>query len=103
MEQRFVRVARQSEIVPGNMKSVNVAGEHVLICNVEGEFYAIHDQCTHEYFPLSSGRLDGSKVTCLLHGACFDVTTGAVLSPPAYEAVRTYPVRLDGEDILIAI
>jgi 3-phenylpropionate/trans-cinnamate dioxygenase ferredoxin subunit len=85
------------------MKSVSVSGVHVVICNVEGEFYAMHDQCTHEYYSLSSGTLDGTRLTCLLHGACFDVTSGAVLSPPAYEAVRTYPVRLDGEDILIAI
>jgi nitrite reductase/ring-hydroxylating ferredoxin subunit len=85
------------------MKSVSVSGEHIVICNVEGKFYAMHDQCTHEYYPLSGGTLDGKRLTCLLHGACFDVTSGVVLSPPAYEAVRTYPVRLDGEDILIAI
>lgn len=103
MQQRFVRVARQSEVAPGSMRSVTVAGVHVLICNVDGEYYAVHDQCTHELYPLSGGTLDGRRLTCMLHGACFDVTSGAVLSPPAYEAVKTYPVRLDGEDILIAI
>jgi len=85
------------------MKSVNVGGMYVTICNVDGSIYAFHDQCTHEYYPLSGGTLQGRVVTCLLHGARFDVTTGEVLGPPADEALGTYPVRVDGDDILIAI
>lgn len=102
-ERAFVRVAGRSEIGRGCMKSVKVGAVHVTICNVDGELFAIHDQCTHECYPLSGGTLDGKVVTCLLHGARFDVTTGAVLSPPAYENVKTYAVRVEGEDILIAV
>ena len=99
----FVRVATAAEIAPGGMKPVSVGGSHVVICNVDGSYYAFHDQCTHECYPLSGGTLDGRVVTCLLHGARFDVATGEVLGPPAYEPVKTYPVRVDGDDILIAV
>ena len=74
-----------------------------MVCNVDGEYYAVHDECTHECFPLSEGSLDGHTVTCMLHGASFDVRTGDVLAPPAYESLRLYRVRVDGEDIYIAI
>ncbi len=99
---RFVRVASRAEVPRGTIKSVYVDGEPIAVCNLDGTFYAVHDECTHECFPLSEGRLEGEVLECMLHGAQFDVRTGQVLGPPAYEAVKTYEVRLDGEDILIA-
>lgn len=103
MQRSFRKVATRSELAPGIMKSVEIGGEHVAICNVDGEFFAFHDQCTHELFPLSRGTLEGKTVMCVLHGARFDVTTGAVLSAPACESLMTYPVRVNGDDILIAV
>lgn len=103
MQRSFQRVVTRSQLAPGEMTSVEIGGEHIAICNVDGEFYAFHDQCTHELFPLSRGRLEGKTVMCLLHGARFDITTGAVLSAPACEGLKTYPVRVDGDDILVAV
>ncbi len=99
---RFVRVASRDDVPPGMVKSVDVDGESIALCNFDGTFYAVHDECTHECFPLSEGTLEGEVLECMLHGAQFDVRTGEVLSPPAYEAVKTYEVRLEGENILIA-
>ena len=98
----FVRVAAVCEVAPGEMISVDVDGEQVLLCNVEGDLFAVRDECTHECFPLSEGTLKGRSVACLLHGARFDVKTGEVLALPAYEAVTTYEVRVEGEDVLVA-
>ncbi|UCC72172.1 MAG: non-heme iron oxygenase ferredoxin subunit [Gemmatimonadota bacterium] len=100
-EQRFVRVASVDEVPPGEMKAVEVDGAQVVLVNSGGEVYALHDSCTHEYFPLSEGTLEGDCVVCLLHGARFKLETGAA-SAPAFEPVRTYEVRIDGEDVLVA-
>ena len=102
-DRRFVRVAAVGEVAPGEMISVDVDGEQVLLCNVEGDLFAVRDECTHECFPLSEGTLKGRSVVCLLHGARFDVKTGEVLALPAYEAVTTYDVRVEGEDILVGV
>jgi len=101
--ENFVRVASASEVPPGEMKAVRVDGVDVLLCNVDGEVYAVHDECTHECFPLSEGTLDGHAVVCMLHGARFDVRNGEVLALPAYGPVATYAVETNGEDILVAV
>jgi nitrite reductase/ring-hydroxylating ferredoxin subunit len=100
---RFVKVAVKSEVPPGAVKAVELNGLQVALCNVGGEFFAVHDECTHESFPLSEGTLEGDALVCLLHGARFDVRTGEVLALPAYEALRTYEVAVEGEDVLVAV
>ncbi|NIN70800.1 MAG: Rieske 2Fe-2S domain-containing protein [Gemmatimonadetes bacterium] len=100
---RFTKVATTGEVAPGEMISVEVNGEQVVLCNVGGEFYAVHDECTHERFPLSEGTLEGQAVVCTLHGARFSLETGEVLAPPALVPVRTYEVRVEGEDVLVAV
>lgn len=102
-DERYVSVATKGDVPPGEMRAVDVDGVSVLLCNVDGEFFAVHDECTHECFPLSEGRLGGHAVTCMLHGASFDVKTGEILSPPAYEPLRTFPVRVSGDDVSVAI
>ena len=84
---------RISEVPPG---SVLLMGD-VAIFNVEGGFCATQAKCTHRQGPLSEGTLDGSTVTCPLHGAQFNVWTGAVLRGPAKDPLKTYRVTVDGE------
>jgi 3-phenylpropionate/trans-cinnamate dioxygenase ferredoxin subunit len=102
-EKNFVRVASVKEVPLGGMKAVRVDGVDILLCNVEGEFYAVHDECTHECFPLSEGTLDEHAIVCMLHGARFDVRNGEVLALPAYGPVTTYEVETNGEDVLVAV
>jgi len=99
----FVKAASVNEVPPGFMKAARVGGVDVLICNVDGDFYALHDECTHECFPLTEGSLEGHVVICMLHGARFDVRTGEVLALPAYGPVDTYEVEVNGEDIFVAL
>ncbi len=96
-------VARSSQIADGTTKRVEVDGQAVLLCKAEGRLYAIEDVCTHDGGELEQGTLEGCRIECPRHGAYFDVRTGAALTLPATEPVRTFPVRLEGDDIYVEL
>jgi len=100
---RYVKVARADEIPPGEKKIVEVDGLLVVLVNLDGEFYAIEDVCTHDGGPLGEGELEGHELICPRHGARFDVRTGDVLRLPAPVPVPTYQVRVRGDDILVDV
>jgi nitrite reductase/ring-hydroxylating ferredoxin subunit len=97
----YVSVGRVSDLQPGQMKWVAVDRQRVLLVNVDGEYYALKDQCGHQWAPLSRGKLQGHIVECPLHFACFDVRTGALLSGPAATNVPRYEVRIEGETVYV--
>jgi 3-phenylpropionate/trans-cinnamate dioxygenase ferredoxin subunit len=99
----FVTVAKTSEIQPGEMKPVRVNRRRVGIANVDGEFVAFDDTCTHEEASLTEGELYGDVVECPLHGAAFNIRTGAVESFPATVALPVYDVRVIGDDIQVRL
>ena len=90
----YVKVARTNEIGPGQARLVDVKGKQIALFNVAGEYFAIDDVCSHEEASLAEGEICGHDVTCPLHGAKFDIRSGAVLGPPDYEDVASYPVRV---------
>ncbi len=102
MADDFSNVAKTGDIPDGNMISVEYDGEPVLIANVNGEFLAIGDECTHAGGLLSQGYLEGDYVECPLHAAMFDLRTGIPDGPPAEEASQVYKVMIQGDDILIS-
>jgi nitrite reductase/ring-hydroxylating ferredoxin subunit len=91
----FKRVAYVSDIPRGEGVVVKVDGCEVAVFNVNGEFYAIGNTCTHRGGPLAEGNLRGKVVTCPWHGAQFDVTTGEVVSPPAPTDQPSYPTKVE--------
>ena len=99
----LVTVIKTTELKPGQAKAVQVKGQTIALFNVGGTFYAIHDTCTHEGGPLSEGEVEGTTVTCPWHGAQFNVTSGEVVSPPAPEAVKSYKVHIEGDDIKLEV
>jgi 3-phenylpropionate/trans-cinnamate dioxygenase ferredoxin subunit len=88
-------VAAASEFPAGSCCRVDVDGVAVAVFNVDGHYYAIEDLCSHEAEALSGGRLVGLEITCPRHASRFSLVTGAALSPPAYEPVAVFPVRLE--------
>jgi 3-phenylpropionate/trans-cinnamate dioxygenase ferredoxin component len=96
-------VARKSAMAPGEMTRVVVDGVPVLLCNVEGEIYAVEDVCTHDGGELDGGELTGCRIMCPRHGALFDVTTGNALTLPAVSPLPTYAVTIDGDDISVDV
>lgn len=99
----FVKVARTADIEPGRAKVFEVNGKRIALCNVEGELFAIDDVCTHDGGPLGEGELFGYAIECPRHGARFDVRTGKVLALPAVRPVAAYPLKIEGEDVLVAV
>lgn len=96
----FVKVAKLHDMPPKKGLAVKVDGQCLVIYQVGGDFYALEDSCSHVGAPLSQGFLteDGCAV-CPLHAAMFDIKTGAALTAPARDPVKTYKVRVCGDDI----
>jgi 3-phenylpropionate/trans-cinnamate dioxygenase ferredoxin subunit len=99
----FRTVARLDDVPSGTMMQVELDGEKIVLAHVGDRVFALHDQCSHEEFPLSSGELVGGQVICKLHGARFDLETGAPRALPAVKPVRTYEARVEGEEIQVRV
>lgn len=91
----WIPVAPAEQIVDGDYAQIEVEGAIVAVFNIHGTFYAIEDTCTHDGGELAGGALDGDVVICPRHGARFCLRTGAALTPPAYEPVRTFETRVE--------
>jgi len=132
LNETFTRAIRTEEIAPGGMKVVLASGRELVICHCDdGRFYAIARRCGHMNAPLEMGTLDGVILTCAMHCAQFDITTGEALSGsvPAYlgdetlpprtaayltnvgmlmqpihtESIATYPVKVESGWVLVAV
>jgi 3-phenylpropionate/trans-cinnamate dioxygenase ferredoxin component len=99
----WVKVSELGNPAPGEAKVVMPRGERIALANVDGEYYAIDDVCTHDGGPLDQGEVFDYEIECPRHGARFDVRTGKALTLPAVFPVKTYPVRVEGYDILIEL
>ncbi len=98
----FVRVAAIADIPPGERLLIELEGIRIAVFNLDGDYYAIEDVCTHDGGPLVEGEvLDGGQVECPRHGARFDIRTGEALSMPAFEPTPSYEVQIDGGDIYL--
>ena len=88
------RVAKVEDFPPGSRRVVELDGERIAVFNLDGVFHAVEDLCTHDSGELASGELDGCEIVCPRHGARFDITTGGVTAPPAYEPIAHLPTRV---------
>lgn len=130
MTERFIKAIQVDAIAPGGMKAVELEGREFVICNCAGNFFAIDRRCGHMNAPLEMGTLEGTILTCAMHCAQFDITTGEALSGPvpadmggeapgprigAYlgrvgsimqhirtESIHTYPVNLESGWVMVA-
>ena len=93
--QGWVRVCTPGELLPGEFRVVSDGATPIAVYNIDGGLYAIEDICTHDGGDLAGGEVFGFEVECPRHGARFDVRTGAVTRPPAYEPIASFPVRQD--------
>ena len=98
----WLPAGKVSDLPPGRVRLVMGPDEQRLaVCNVDGEFYAIEDVCTHDGGSLDQGELEGEEIECPRHGARFDVRTGRATLMPAVMPVQTYAVRVEGDDLFV--
>jgi nitrite reductase/ring-hydroxylating ferredoxin subunit len=99
----WIRVAAVEAVPTGELLGVEAAGKPIVLANVDGDLYALEDQCSHQEFPLSDGFLEGDRLECAWHGAEFDVCTGRAMSLPAIRPVKTFNVEIRESDIFIDV
>jgi len=91
----WVEVCAESSLPEGGHRVVEVDDVRIAVFRIAGRFHAVEDVCTHDGGQLTGGSVEGNEVICPRHGARFDVTTGEALTPPAYEPVTRFPVRVE--------
>ena len=99
----FVRVCGLSELAEDTPKRVELDGTPVSVVQTCGEVYAIHDVCSHANVSLSEGEVEDCQIECWLHGSAFDLRTGKPSGLPATRPVPVYPVKIEGDDVLVSL
>ncbi len=99
----FVRVGAVTELDEGIPKRVVIDDTPISIVRSHGEVYAIHDVCSHANVSLSEGEVEDTTIECWLHGSRFDLRSGKPTGPPATKPVPVYPVKIEGDDILVSL
>jgi len=99
----WVDVSKQSKLSIGARKLVSTDAGEIAVFNLNGEYYAIADICTHDGGELASGKCEGDEIICPRHGARFCIKNGKSLTPPAYEDIESFPVRISDGMIQVDI
>lgn len=99
----YVKIAKTSDIPDPGKQYFEIDDQLVVLFHLDGAYYCLEDVCTHDGGPLGDGELDGNSIVCPRHGAKFDIMTGKALTMPATKATQTYPVKVEGDDVLIEI
>ncbi|MDQ7010410.1 MAG: non-heme iron oxygenase ferredoxin subunit [Mariprofundaceae bacterium] len=99
----WIDVTQEDELGPGERKVITTEAGEIAVFNINGELYAIADICTHDGGELASGKCEGDVIICPRHGARFCIRDGRALTPPAYEDVETFPVRVDHGIVQVGI
>ncbi len=89
-------------LVEGKPVAIDVNGTAVCVARVGDEVFAVADTCTHSDASLSEGEISGFKIECWLHGAEFDLRSGAALTPPATQALQSFKVQRNGNQLVIS-
>ena len=100
---RFVKVASADELASGEMLTVEVEGRELVLVNLDGQFFALDNQCPHMGGPLGRGRVEQGTIVCPWHAWQWDPKSGRAVSPPVDWRALTYPVRVEDGDVLVRV
>ena len=113
----YVEVLKAGGLQDGQMKSVKAGGRDVLLAKVGGKFYAAENKCPHMGGNLAQGKLEGTVVTCPVHASQFELKDGSVIRWTNWpgivvaatklmrrpRAIKTYPVKVEGDKVLVEV
>ena len=99
----WIKAADRADLAEGEVLGVLVAGKEIALYDLDGTVHATDDVCTHAYAKLSDGWFDKGEIECPLHAGRFDVKSGKPLCPPVTDDIKTYPVRLVGDEIQVKL
>jgi 3-phenylpropionate/trans-cinnamate dioxygenase ferredoxin subunit len=99
----FASACRLTDLEEGTPYAATVEDVDVALVRDGDDLYAIRDECSHAAIALSEGDVEGCTIECWLHGSAFDLRTGQPTSLPAFEPVPVYPVRVDGDEVLVDV
>lgn len=106
----YIKVAQTSDLAQGSKKIIRLEDRIILLVNIDDDFYAIDNTCPHMGGSLYEGTLEGTSIVCPRHGSAFDVTTGKNVQNAKIlflkfkvEDVHSYPIKVEGSDVLISI
>ena len=99
----FHKLAKTTSLDEDEAVQVLVDGQEIAIYNLGGKYYATDDICTHAYASLADGYIEGDNIECPLHGGCFDIKPGKAMTAPCTVDLKTYEVKIEGDDILVGI
>lgn len=99
----WVKAANRGDLAEGDVLGVVIGGHDIALYDLGGEVFATDNVCTHAYARLSDGWLDRGEIECPLHAGRFDIKSGEATAPPCTEALKIYPVRLQGDEIQVKL
>ena len=100
MERIFV--GKTIEIKPNQMKKVSIDGNDIVVMNIDANYFAISDTCSHAGGSLSEGKIEGSTITCDWHGAQFECKSGKLIKfPGEIDDLRSYDVVIESDNIFV--
>ncbi|MGH2617498.1 MAG: non-heme iron oxygenase ferredoxin subunit [Thermomicrobiales bacterium] len=99
---KWYEVAKTSDLDPGEVMYVEIGNDPVALINLDGEYFALHDMCTHEDASLSDGEVTGDEIECPMHGGAFEIRTGLPANFPVVVPVETFQVKVEGDTVLAA-
>lgn len=107
---RYLKALEANDIKPGEKMKIVLENNEILLANLEGTFYAVDNTCPHMGGALSDGKLEGSNIICPRHGSVFDLKSGQVVKngkilfiTAKVHNIKSYPVKLDGTDVMIGL
>ena len=99
----WIKAASRGHLGEGDVLGVVIGGKEIALYDLDGTLYATDDICTHAYAKLSDGWLDKGEIECPLHAGRFDVKTGKATAPPCTDDLKTYLVRVVGDEIQVKL
>jgi 3-phenylpropionate/trans-cinnamate dioxygenase ferredoxin component len=113
----YVKAASVSDLKDGEKEKISISGHEIMLARVGNKYYAINNRCPHLGGNLSHGKLEGTVITCPLHGSQYDITTGKVIRWTRWKGllynvnkalkkprpVKTYNIKLDSDNILVEV